>query len=126
VTRAAADVGGVGGPVPGGNLLPLGRDLDVDAEGLGQDCGGDFGGQGEQGGAAALPRADPEGVEPLGEASSVSALPGRCPGNSQGEGMASRQRPRVSRPAASLVTRSSSGAGSTIGRLPRRSRVRSS
>jgi hypothetical protein len=39
----------------------------VDAEGLGQDGGGDLGGQGEQGGAAALPRADPDGVQPLGE-----------------------------------------------------------
>ena len=63
----AADVGGVGGPVPGGELLPLDRGLDVDAERLGQDGGRDFGGQGEQGGAAALAGADPEGVEPLGE-----------------------------------------------------------
>jgi len=39
----------------------------VDAECLGQDGGRDVGGQGEQGSAAALPRADPEGVEPLGE-----------------------------------------------------------
>jgi hypothetical protein len=67
VPWAAADVGGVGGPVPGGDLLPLDRGLDVDAECLGQDGSRDLGGQGEQGGAAALPRADPEGVEPLGE-----------------------------------------------------------
>jgi len=39
----------------------------VDAERLGQDGGRDLGGQGEQGCAAALPGADPEGVEPLGE-----------------------------------------------------------
>jgi hypothetical protein len=39
----------------------------VDAERLGQDGGRNLGGQGEQGGAAALPRADPDGVEPLGE-----------------------------------------------------------
>ena len=53
---------------------------------LGQDGRRDLGGQDEQGAAAALPRADPDGVEPLGEASSVSALPGRCRGNSQGKG----------------------------------------
>src|ERR1700744_460617 len=56
-----------GRPVPGGDLLPLDRGLDVDAERLGQDGGRDLGGQGEQGGAAALAGADPEGVEPLGE-----------------------------------------------------------
>ena len=63
---AAADVGGVGGPVSAGDLLPLDRGLDVDAECVGQDGGRDLGGQGEQGGAAALPGADPEGVEALG------------------------------------------------------------
>jgi hypothetical protein len=67
VPASAADVGGVGGPVPGGDLLPLDRGLDVDAECLGQDGGRDVGGQGEQGGGTALPQADPEGVEPLGE-----------------------------------------------------------
>jgi len=39
----------------------------VDAEGLGQDRGRDVGGQGEQGGAATLARADPEGMQPLAE-----------------------------------------------------------
>jgi hypothetical protein len=39
----------------------------VDAERLGQDGGRDLGGQGEQSGAAALARADPEGAKPLGE-----------------------------------------------------------
>jgi hypothetical protein len=67
VTASAADVGGVGGPVPGGDLLPLDRGLDVDAECLGQDGGRDVGGQGEQCGGAALARADSEGVKPLGE-----------------------------------------------------------
>src|ERR1022692_494276 len=64
---AAADVGGVGAPVSAGYLLPLDRGLDVDAGCLGQDGGWDVSGQGEQGGAAALPRADAEGAEPLGE-----------------------------------------------------------
>jgi hypothetical protein len=39
----------------------------MDAECLGQDRSRDVGGQGEQGGVAALPRAYPEGMEPLGE-----------------------------------------------------------
>jgi hypothetical protein len=60
-----ADVGGVGGPVPGGDFLPLDHGLDVDAERLGQDGGRDLCGQREQGGAAALAGADLEGVEPL-------------------------------------------------------------
>ena len=78
---SAADVGGVGGPVPGGDLLPLDRGLDVDAECLGQDGGRDVGGQGEQGGAAAVAGADPEGVEPLGE-----RVLGQCPaGPASGE-----------------------------------------
>jgi hypothetical protein len=54
---SAADVGGVSGPVAGGDLLPLGGCLDVDAERLGQDDDRDVGGQGEQGGAAGLPQA---------------------------------------------------------------------
>jgi hypothetical protein len=64
---AAADVGGVGAPVSTGDFLPLDGGLDVDAEGLGRDRGRDVGGQGEQGGAATLARADPEGMQPLAE-----------------------------------------------------------
>ena len=64
---AAADVGGVGAPVSTGDFLPLDGGLDVDAEGLGQDRGRDVSGQGEQGGAATLARADPEGMQPLAE-----------------------------------------------------------
>jgi hypothetical protein len=37
---AAADIGGVGGPVTGGCLLPVNGDLDVDAEHPGEDGGG--------------------------------------------------------------------------------------
>ena len=62
-----ADVGGVGGPVSGGDLLPLDGDLDMDAQRLGQYGGGNLRGQGEQGGAAALPGADPECMEPQAE-----------------------------------------------------------
>jgi hypothetical protein len=52
----------------------------VDAEGLGQDGGGDLGGQGEQGGAAPLPRADPDGLQPLGERVLGERAPGPLPG----------------------------------------------
>src|SRR6266516_923052 len=42
---AAAVVGGVGGPVAGGGVLPLDSDLDVGAEQPGEDGGGKFGGE---------------------------------------------------------------------------------
>src|SRR2546430_14330019 len=38
--RTAADVGGVGGPVCAGGLLPCDGDFDVDAEHPGEDRGG--------------------------------------------------------------------------------------
>ena len=40
----AADLGGVGGPVPSGGALPGDGDGDVDAEQAGQDGGGQVGG----------------------------------------------------------------------------------
>ena len=92
----AADVGGVGGPVPGGDLLPLDRDLDVDAERLGQDGSGDLGGQGEQGGAAALPWADPDGVEPLGERVLGERASGPVPGEQPGGRDAEQAAPALS------------------------------
>jgi len=49
-----ADFGCVGGPVPIGELLPLDGGFDVDAEHVGQDRGGDLGGEHEQRGVAAL------------------------------------------------------------------------
>src|SRR5215470_1160269 len=51
---SAAEVGGVGGPVAGGVALPGDRDVGVDAQGAGEDRGGDFGGELEQCGAAGL------------------------------------------------------------------------
>ena len=60
------------------------RGLDVDAECLGQDGGRDLGGQGEQGGAAALPGADPEGVEPLSERVLGQRPAGPAPGEKPG------------------------------------------
>jgi len=44
--RPAADFGGVGGPVARGQALPGDGDVGVDAEGAGEDCGGDLGGPG--------------------------------------------------------------------------------
>jgi hypothetical protein len=46
---SAADLGGVGGPVSGRGPLPGDRDADVDAEHAGQQGGGEFGGELEQG-----------------------------------------------------------------------------
>jgi hypothetical protein len=51
---SVGDVGGVGGPVAAGYLLPGHRDADVDAEYAGQDRGGQFGGQVQQGGVAGV------------------------------------------------------------------------
>jgi hypothetical protein len=44
---AAADVGGVGRPAPGGRLLPLDSDPDVKPERPGEDRGEDFDREGE-------------------------------------------------------------------------------
>ena len=40
-----ADLSGVAGPVPAGEALPGDRDVGVDAQGAGQDRGGDLGGE---------------------------------------------------------------------------------
>src|SRR5260370_6292653 len=60
---AAADVGGVGGPVAGGQALPGDGDAGADAEGAGEDGGGDLGGELEQRGAAGLAGAVPRAGE---------------------------------------------------------------
>jgi hypothetical protein len=49
-----ADFGGVGVPVASGVALPFDGDFGLDAKGAGEDRGGDFGGELEQGGAAVL------------------------------------------------------------------------
>ena len=81
---AAADVGGVGGPVSGGGSLPGDGDGDVDAEHPGEQRGGQVGGELEQCGGAGLPGVDPELTEPFGElvgADRASWLPaGEQPG----------------------------------------------
>src|SRR5690349_6114834 len=64
---AAADVGGVGGPVAGGSALPGDGDGDVDAEHAGEECGGEFGGELEQRGGARLSGLDAEVFESLSE-----------------------------------------------------------
>jgi hypothetical protein len=48
-------------------VLPVDGDLDVDAEHAGQDGGGKFDGELEQGGRAGLARADAEQAEPFAE-----------------------------------------------------------
>ena len=57
---AAAVVGGVGGPVASGGVLPGDCDLDVDAEQPGEHWGGKFGGEAKQCGGAALGGAEAE------------------------------------------------------------------
>src|SRR5215813_12147723 len=57
---AAAVVGGVGGPVAGGGVLPGDCDLDVDAGQPGEHWGGKFGGEAKQCGGAALGEAETE------------------------------------------------------------------
>ena len=86
---AAADVGGAGGPVPGGGSLPGDGDGDVDAEHPGEDGGGQVGGELEQRGGAGLTGADTQLAEPLGELLGADGPAGlasggtaraRCPG----------------------------------------------
>src|SRR5260370_25360275 len=67
VFQAAADVGGVAGPVPGRDVLPGDGDLDVDAEQACQDGGGEFGGELEQCRRAGLPGPQAELAEPFAE-----------------------------------------------------------
>src|SRR5271166_1266656 len=64
---AAADIGGVGHPVAGSGMLPGDGDFDVDSEHAGEDGGGQFGGQSEQGGRAVLPGVEPDSLQALAE-----------------------------------------------------------
>ena len=88
---AAADLGGVGGPVAGGGPLPGDRDADVDAEQTGEDGCGQVRGELEQRSGTGLAGADTELAQAFGElegADRLARLPGapratataRCPG----------------------------------------------
>ncbi len=66
MVRPAADVGGVAGPVARGQALPGDSNVGVDAQGAGEDGGGDLGGELEERGAACLAGTDAEVAEPLG------------------------------------------------------------
>src|SRR6266568_952129 len=83
VFLAAADVGGVGHPVAGGGALPGDGDVDVDAEHAGEDGGGEFGGELEQGGGAGWAGADADlaeaFVEPVGADRLAGASAGQQP-----------------------------------------------
>ena len=78
------DVGGIGGPVTGGQALPGDGGTGADAEGPGEDGGGDLGGELEQCRAAGLAGADPERVQPLGESRSADRLAGLPAGEQPG------------------------------------------
>src|SRR6266702_6262830 len=92
VFLAAADVGGVGHPVAGGGALPGDGDVDVDAEYAGEQGGGEFGGELEEGGRTCLPWPDAQGLEPLSQVCGVDGAaglpareqPGRGAGGSGG------------------------------------------
>ncbi|MFJ1560936.1 hypothetical protein [Streptomyces mirabilis] len=60
-----ADLGSVVGPVACGKPLPGDGDIGVDAQGSGEDRGGDLGGELEERRAAGLVGTDPEPVQPL-------------------------------------------------------------
>lgn len=62
---ALTSIGGIGGPVAAGRVLPLDGDLDVNAEHPGEDRGGDLGGEGEQGGGPVLLGPNVDLVQPL-------------------------------------------------------------
>src|SRR6266702_3802997 len=83
VFLAAADVGGVGHPVACGGALPGDGDVDVDAEHAGEDGGGEFGGELEQGGGAGWAGADADlaeaFVEPVGADRLAGASAGQQP-----------------------------------------------
>jgi hypothetical protein len=80
VLQAAADVGGVGGPVFGGGALPGDGGADVDAEQAGGDGGGQVGGELEQRGGSGLPGADAELAQAFGELVGADGLPGLAAG----------------------------------------------
>src|SRR6516225_6233816 len=85
-SAAAADFGGVGGPVPGSGALPGDGDGDVDAEHPGQDGGGQVGGELEQRCGAGLPGADAELAESFTHAEGADGPPGLAAGEQPGRG----------------------------------------
>ena len=85
-SAAAADVGGVGGPVAGGGALPGDGDGDVDAEHAGQDGGGQVGGELEQRGGAGLAGVDAELAESFGELVGADRAAGLPAGEQPGRG----------------------------------------
>lgn len=84
LSSAAADSGCVVGPVAGGVLLPGDCDVDVDAEGAGEDSCGQFGGELEQGSGAGLGEADPELADALTKRVGTDVLAGLAAGEQPG------------------------------------------
>src|SRR5271165_6194468 len=82
----AADVGGVGHPVAGGQPLPLDGDADVDAEHARQDGGGQVGGELEQGNGTSLAAVDADVAESLAEPGGADRLAGPAAGEQPGGG----------------------------------------
>src|SRR5712691_5999631 len=77
---AAADVGGIAHPVAGGGALPGDGDVDVDAGHAGEDGGGEFGGELEQGGGAGWAGADADLAEAFAEPAGADRLAGASAG----------------------------------------------
>ena len=84
VTADPGKFGGVARPVPTGVSGPAGSGSDAEMEEVGEDRGGNFGGELEQGGPPPGQGADAEGAQPFAQSGGVIGRPGRCPGNSQG------------------------------------------
>src|SRR5512135_158027 len=85
VFLAAADVGGIGHPVAGGGVLPGDGDVDVDAEQAGEQGGGEFGSELEQGGGAGWSGADADLAEAFADPVGADRL-SRTPAGQQPRG----------------------------------------
>ena len=80
----AGKLGCIAGPVASGLVHPLGGSVLVQAEEVGEDGGGELGGEVEEGGAAAGLGVDAECPEPSAERGRGDGAAGQVTGNSQG------------------------------------------
>ena len=119
---AAADVGGVGGPVSGGGVLPGDGDADVDAEHPGEDGCGKFGGELEKRGGACLRWVDADGFEPVPEVAGADRPAGLAAGEQPWRGCAWSPMAAWPRRVAARYcwVKVASGSGSVTGAWPRR------
>jgi len=84
VTADPGKFGGVARPVPTGVSGPAGSGSDAEMEEVGEDRGGNFGGELEQGGPPPGQGADAEGAQPFAQSGGRNRAAGQVSGNSQG------------------------------------------